>query len=121
MTTLIIRYVRYFASKEGLQFNFVTLPHFIVECLAYMSYFVTWISNGRLSPYLKKLNQLRPIAIELALAPIVFSDAKGKEILGYEPLYSIEQGMLKAVHQFFRHNPINTKSPLTSSPTSKFS
>jgi nucleoside-diphosphate-sugar epimerase len=77
---------------EGLYgFKFKLLPNPLVVTLAYVSEFLTWISNGRIP--LGELAWLTPITLTLCRADLYFSTEKAKKELGWTPIYSEEEGM----------------------------
>eukprot|EP00049_Salpingoeca_infusionum_P007980 m.128842 g.128842 ORF g.128842 m.128842 type:complete len:376 (-) comp13877_c0_seq1:286-1413(-) len=69
------------------------LPGILVWALAYIMYFLVMISGGALSPYLGEAGHLRPIALRLARAQWSMRHDKAKRDFGYEPLYSLREGI----------------------------
>ena len=74
----------------------VTLMPWMYLSFACLSEIVQWVFRGRVS--LGSLDQLSLATVALSLREYTFRPEKAKNLLGYEPLYTLEQGLENLYH-----------------------
>jgi hypothetical protein len=87
-----------FAAHFGKRFRL--MPPFIASALAWTAQTSMKVSRGRLAPLFGQLAKLRPSVLTLSRGSYYFSHKRAATDFGYEPIYSIDEGMeLTARHQ----------------------
>ena len=82
--------------------KFAYLPRNFMVLLAHAVEFLQWISRGRVSGEIKMLT---PAMVELAGTSYVLKSSKARSILGYRPLYTVDEGVQLATSQWIEMQP----------------
>lgn len=78
-------------------------PQSLLSALAWVSQTAAWASRGRIGRHIGPLQKLRPASLALSRATYYFTHRKATADFGYQPLYSVAEGIAITVEHFRRH------------------
>lgn len=93
--------LRKYCHQVGITFEYLPFPKSLLTLCAYFSYTLHWLFRGRIS--IGELDTLRPTILDQVNASFIVNDNKAKQILSYEPIYTLEEGIIKGVNQYMKY------------------
>ncbi|GBG25927.1 3 beta-hydroxysteroid dehydrogenase type 3 [Hondaea fermentalgiana] len=98
---LTIKYIRQLPlrQRERLHIDVLYVPEGIFWALAYLSELNAWLFRGKLSLG-RDLDMLTPAMLSTATMSYTYSSAKARRVLGYNPVFSLDEAIQRAIHEY---------------------
>lgn len=98
---LAIKYIRQLAPhrQRRLHIDFLYLPEGIFWALAYVSELNAWLFRGK-TTLGRDLDTLTPAMLSTATMSYTYTSAKARRILGYKPVFSLDEAIQRAIHEY---------------------
>lgn len=91
---------RYYIEQLGYKGVNYPLSPLISKILANISYYVALISKRKIS--LGQFDLLTPVVLKLNNTQLMYVGDKAKRILGYSPIFTVEEGISKAAYEYIK-------------------
>lgn len=109
---LVTQHVKMLPEKlmrDRLDVTFVWVPMFPLWIIAYVSEFFQWAFKGKLSLG-RDLDILTPSTLVTACMSYSYKSDKARKILGYEPVFSVEEAIQRSLSEYYSNRYDKPKS-----------
>ena len=86
----------FYRAQMSQSFGFTHLPTMLMYAIAFLIKSVQWLTRGAIKG---EAAQLTPAMFHTALMSYAFSTKRAAEVLGYRPLFTVDEGLQRKVSQ----------------------